>query len=87
MDVMDEYYKDEKTDDIKPLVRLWVDVTKLDLDKFAWDDDYILNQYGWNKAKTDEEKIIESLDIWGSVTYLDRIPKNLIIKYDFNYLS
>ena len=85
MDVMDEYYEDEENYDVKPIVRLWIDVTKLDLDKLTWDDDYILNKYGWNKAETNSEKIIESLDIWGSVAYLGIISKNLIVKYDFDY--
>jgi len=85
MDIMDEYYEDEESYGYKPLVRLWIDVTKLDLNKLTWDDDYILNKYGWNKATTDKEKVIESLDIWGSVAYLDTIPKNIIVKYDFDY--
>jgi hypothetical protein len=87
MDVMDEYYEDEENYETKPIVRLWIDVTKLDLDKLIWDDDYILNKYGWNKSETDTEKIIESLDIWGSVAYLGIIPKNLIVNYDFDYLN
>ncbi len=85
MDVMEEYYEDELSYEKKPIVRLWIDVTKLDLNKLTWDDDYILNKYGWNKAGTDNEKIIESLDIWGSVAYLGVISKDLIVKYDFDY--
>jgi len=84
-DVMDDYYENKENYDVKPIVRLWIDVTKLDLDKLTWDDDYILNRYGWNKAKTDKEKIIESLDIWGSVAYLGTIPSKFIVKYDFDY--
>jgi hypothetical protein len=87
IDVTDEYYEDKESYDYKPLVRLWIDVTKLNLNKLTWDDDYILNKYGWNKATTDKEKVIESLDIWGSVAYLDTIPKNIIVKYDFDYLN
>ena len=55
------------------------------MNKLIWGDDYISNKYGWNKATTDKEKVIESLDIWGSVAYLDTIPKNFIVKYDFDY--
>ena len=85
MDVMGEYYENEENYDYKPIVRLWIDVTKLNLNEFTWDDDYNSNSYGWNKATTDNEKIIESLNIWGAVAYLNNIPKNLIAKYDFDY--
>jgi hypothetical protein len=51
------------------------------------DDDYILNKYGWNKANTKNEKIIESLDVWGSIAYLGNIPPNLIINADFDYFN
>lgn len=87
MDIMNEYYENEEDIEHKPIVRLWIDVSKLDLNKLTWDDDYILNKYDWNKATTDIEKIIESLDVWGSIAYLDVIPKSAIIKYDFNYLN
>ena len=69
----------------KPLIRLTIDVSKLDINKFIWDDDYILNQYGWNKAVNDKDKVIESLELWGSIAYLGVIPSSLIIKTDFNY--
>jgi hypothetical protein len=87
MDVMDAYYdsKGNKDEEQKPIIRLTIDVSKLDLNKLIWDDDYILNRYKWNKAKTKPDKIIESLDIWGSIAYLDIIPPNLIVKTDFNY--
>ena len=62
-----------------------VDVSKLDINKFTWDDDYILNKYGWNKAVDKFDKVIESLDLWRSIVYLDNIPNSLIIKYDFDY--
>lgn len=87
MEVVYEYYEDVEAYETKPLVRLWIDVSKLDLSKLTWDDDYILNKYDWNKATTDSEKIIESLDTWGSVAYLDQIPKEFITKYDFDYLN
>ena len=85
MDLMDDYYENEDAYDEKPLIRLTIDVSKLDISKFIWDDDYILNKYGWNKAETDIDKIIESLDIWGSIAYLDVIPPSLIVKTDFDY--
>jgi hypothetical protein len=85
MDLIGEYYEDEDAYDEKPLVRLTIDITSLDFNKFIWDDDYILNKYGWNKAKTDIDKIKESLDIWGSIAYLGTIPPELIIKEDFDY--
>lgn len=86
MDLMEDYYSSDEEGD-KPIVRLWIDVTGLDAVKFTWDDDYILNKYGWNKANTDEERLIESLDIWGSIVYMDTIPPGLIVKHDFDYLS
>jgi predicted metal-dependent HD superfamily phosphohydrolase len=48
-------------------------------------DDYILNQYGWNKAISNEEKLIESLSVWGTVAYSENIPPNLISDYSFNF--
>jgi len=84
IELMDEYYDNGEIGE-KPLVRLTVDVSKLDINKFIWDDDYILNRYGWNKAETNLDKIIESLDLWGSIAYLGTIPPNLIINSDFNY--
>jgi len=85
MDLMNDYYENEDAYDEKPLIRLTIDVTKLDMSKFIWDDDYILNKYGWNKAETDIDKIIESLDIWGSIAYLGAIPPSLIVTSDFDY--
>lgn len=87
MDVMDDYYENENLYDEKPIVRLTIDVTKLDADKLIYDDDYILNKYGWNKATTKEEQIIESLNIWGSVAYLDIIKPEYIVKHDYKYSS
>lgn len=90
MDIMNEYYEDfedDEDDGEKPIIRLTIDVSKLDIDKFIWDDDYILNNYGYNKATTDEDKIIESLDIWGSIAYLGNIPSDLIINTDFDYFN
>lgn len=84
IELMDEYYDNDEIGE-KPLIRLTIDATKLDINKFIWDDDYILNRYGWNKAETDIDKIIESLDIWKSIAYLGTIPPDLIINYDFNY--
>jgi len=87
MDEMDEYYENEELYDTKPIVRLWVDVNELDVNKIIWDDDHILNKYGWNKAISNTDKIIESLDIWGSIAYLGTISKSAIIKYDFEYFN
>jgi hypothetical protein len=85
MDLMDKYY--EKEEDEKPIVRLTIDVTQLNPNKITWDDDYIMNSYKWNKALTDEGKIIESIDMWGAITYKGIIPPKFIINEDFNYLS
>lgn len=82
---MDDYYNNEEDYDEKPIVRLTIDVTQLDYSKFTWDDDYILNTYNYNKAKSKNEKIIESLDIWGSICYLGIINPNLIVNQDFDY--
>lgn len=87
MDIMNDYYENDDDTEIKPIVRLTIDVSQLDANKFIWDDDYILNKYGWNKAETHMDKIIESLEIWGSVAYLGTIPPNLIIKSDFEYYN
>ena len=102
MDVMDAYYgSEEDTEDDddeiweghqtdhgqKPIVRLTIDVSKLDIEKFIWDDDYILNRYKWNKAKAHADKIIESLDVWGSIAYSAIIPPNVIVKVDFDYFA
>lgn len=85
MDVMDDYYDNKSAYDQKPLVRLTIDISRLEPTKFMWDDDYILNKYGWNKAKAKEDKIIESLDIWRAIAYLDKIDKSLIVSKDFKY--
>lgn len=84
-DTLDDYYDNEESYDNKPVVRLMVDVTALDVTKFIWDDDYILNKYNWNKAVKNDDKIIESLEIWGTIAYLGVIPKTNISGYDFNY--
>jgi hypothetical protein len=81
---IEEYYDNGEIGE-KPIVRLTIDISKLDINKFIWDDDYILNRYGWNKAETNIDKIIESLDIWGSIAYLGTIPPNLIVNSDFEY--
>lgn len=86
MNLMDEYYENGEEYE-KPIVRLTIDVTQLNPDKITWDDDYIMNQYKWNKANTDEDKIIESIDIWGTISYKGLIPPELIINEDFDYLS
>jgi hypothetical protein len=85
IDVMDEYYEDEESYSEKPIVRLTVDITKLDNDLFDVDDDYKMNLYGWNKSENDEDKIIESLDLWKSITYKGIINSKLIKNIDFNY--
>ena len=69
----------------KPIVRLWIDITKLNPDKLIWDDDYAEDKFNDNKAETHEEKVIESLYIWGSIAYLDIIPPSHIVKYDYAY--
>lgn len=86
MDFMDMYYDDGESYD-NPIVRLWIDVSNLNFRKFALDDDYVLNKYDWNKAKSDKEKLIESLKLWGSLSYEDTISPNIIKKYDYEYLS
>jgi hypothetical protein len=85
MNILDEYYDNPKDYEEKPIVRLKIDISKLNMDNFTYDDDYILNSYGWNKAKTKEEQIIESLDLWGTIVYLDKIPANLIVDYSFDF--
>ena len=83
MDLMDEYYENEEGE--KPIVRLTIDVTQLNPNKITWDDDYIMNQYKFNKANVDKDKIIESIDIWGTITYKGIIPPEFIINEDFDY--
>ena len=85
MDLLDDYYDNEEDYDEKPVIRLKIDVSKLDGSKFTWDDDYIQNQYGWNKADSDIDKVIESLDIWGTIVYTSTIPTSAIVGYDFDY--
>lgn len=84
MDLMDDYYENEE-DDEKPIVRLTIDVTQLNPNKITWDDDYIMNQYKWNKSNGDEDKIIESIDMWGTIAYEGIISLEHIINYDFDY--
>jgi hypothetical protein len=85
MDIMNDYYEDEESYGEKPIVRLTVDVTKLDNDLFEVDDDYKMNLYGWNKSENDEDKVIESLDLWKSISYKGIINPNLIKNIDYNY--
>ena len=59
----------------------------LDKDLFVPDDDYLENRYGWNKGKTHEEKLEESLNIWGSIAYKGIIEPKYIIDKDFDYYS
>ncbi len=40
-----------------------------------------------NNDESDEDKIIESIDIWGTISYKGLIPPELIINEDFDYLS
>ena len=82
---MDDYYDNGESSDEKPIVRLKINVSMLNPNGFTWDDDYILNKYGWNKAELDIDKIVESLDLWRSIAYLGNIPKEAIIGYDFDY--
>ena len=78
MDLMDEYYENGEEDE-KPIVRLTIDITQLNPNKITWDDDYIMNLYKWNKARTDEDKIIESIDIWAvSYTHLTLPTKRIV---------
>lgn len=84
MDKMEEYYNDGEDGD-KPIVRLKIKITNLNINKFTYDDDYSENRYNWNKAISNIDKIVESLYIWGSIAYTDKIPKENIIGYDFNY--
>lgn len=70
---MDEYYNYKEQYENPPIVKLTIDANKLDVDKFYPDDDYIANRYKWNKAKTFEKKLEESLTLWGSIAYLDDI--------------
>lgn len=81
MDRMEEFDGDGDP----PIVRLKIDITKLDYNKFTWDDDYALNAYGWNKAISVEDKIIESLSIWGSIVYTSIIIPDYIVSHDYNY--
>jgi len=85
MDVMDDYYNNEDMYDEKPIVRLTIDVSSLDIKLFDVDDDYKLNLYKWNKSENHEDKLTESLDLWGSVSYKGQIPVHLIKNIDFNY--
>ncbi len=86
MNLMDEYYENGEEEE-KPIVRLTIDITQLNPNKITGDDDYIMNLYKWNKFRTDEDKIIESIDIWGTISYKGLIPPELIINHDFDYQS
>ena len=85
MDTMNDYYDNIDNYDEPPIVRLKIDVSKLNLNDMYYDDDYKMNSYGWNKAKTHKEKIIECIDMWGALCYLNIIPKEYIINYDYDY--
>jgi len=87
MDELDWFYEEigEYKNEDRPIIRLKIDVSKLDRDLFVPDDDYLENRYGWNKAKTHEEQIEESLYIWGSVAYKGIIEPKYIIDKDFDY--
>ena len=63
------------------------EISKLNKDLFVPDDDYLENIYGWNKAKTHEEQLEESLNIWGSISYKGIIDTKFIIDKDFDYYS
>ena len=89
-----EFYEDDEdfnTESIdnedRPIIRLTIDVTDLNFKLFFPDDDYMLNLYGWNKATTFEEQLIESLDIWGSIAYKGIISPDNIVDQDFDYFS
>lgn len=86
MDTMSEYYDNGEEGD-KPIVRLKIKIINLDANKFTYDDDYKMNSYKWNKANGELDKIVESLNIWGSIAYLGTIPKENIIGHDFDYGS
>jgi hypothetical protein len=91
MDELEWFYeeigeKDYENDD-RPIVRLKIDISQLDEDLFAPDDDYLENRYGWNKAKTYKEQLEESLEIWGSIAYKGFIDSKFIIDKDFDYYS
>jgi hypothetical protein len=92
MDELNDFYDslgedewDSIENDDRPIVRLTIEVSQLDKSKFFPDDDYLENRYGWNKAESFEDKISESLDIWGSVAYTDNIPVSAIVKEDYDY--
>jgi len=85
IELLDDYYDNESDYTEKPIVKLLIDVTELDYNKFTWDDDYILNKYNYNKAITKIDKIVESLDIWYAIVYLDIIDKRFIKSHNFDY--
>lgn len=85
-DFYDEVGDDDYNEEDKPVVRIHVRIDNLDMSKFTWDDDYAANLYKWNKADTRVGKIAESLYIWGTIAYLDDIPKENIVDSDFYYL-
>lgn len=85
MDEMEKFYND--LIDEKPIIKLIINASKLDIDKFIPDDDYLLNKYNYNNAKTTDEEVVESLKIWGSVAYDGIIPRKYITSFNFNYLA
>jgi hypothetical protein len=91
MDELEWFYEEIGEDDYenvdRPIVRLKIDISQLDKDLFVPDDDYLENRYGWNKGKTHEEKLEESLNIWGSIAYKGIIEPKYIIDKDFDYYS
>ncbi len=91
MDELEWFYEeigeDEYENDDRPIVRLKIEISKLNKDLFVPDDDYLENIYGWNKAKTHEEQLEESLNIWGSISYKGIIDTKFIIDKDFDYYS
>jgi hypothetical protein len=86
MDTMGEYYDngDDESEE-KPIIRLKIDVSNLDPNKFVCDDDYIRNSSNYNKATTDSDAIIESMTIWGSVAYTGNIDVSLIVDQSYDY--
>ena len=86
IDELDDYYYDSVESYVeKPIVKLKIDVSELDHNKYVWDDDYILNKYNYNKATTKIDKIVESLKIWQAIVYLGRIDKSFIVEYNYDY--
>jgi len=91
MDEQNEFYEsheDENYDENeKPIIKLTIDISKLDEELFYPDDDYLKNSYNYNKAKSFDEQLIESLEIWGSISYRGIIDPKYIVSYDFKYFA